>query len=280
MIRISLPYVFNLAPQLEPLSALPDKNDIPYGDVFLPIISAEGALSQLLQSLYAPYLRSSNPLGHTLLGLLQAQTKQKDFDRKIGQFELWQIKSAYSQYRTVLIAEFNSLDAYFVTQKGPYDSMVLLAFGEALFPTDLTNKVPEAVFDCREAGRCLAYELPTAAGFHAFRATESVLRRYYAQVTGGAAAPKVRTIGVYVKALQFAKKGDTALLAALSQLCSLHRNPLIHPEAVLTIDEAISILGMTRSVVTGMLAALPVRPPTTAVAAASTPSSVSVSPSP
>lgn len=258
MIRISLPYIFNLATNLEPLNTLPEQDSVAV---------AEGALKSFLhEGLYAPYLRTSSPLGHTLLGLLQSQTQNDSFDRKLNRYEIWQISSGYSQYRTVLLAELGSLDSYFVTQKGPYDSIALLAFGETLFPVDIAAKVQEAVFDCREAGRCLAYELPTAAGFHAFRATESVLRKYYLHVTGGMAPPKVRSIGVYVKALERAKKGDVRICAALNQLATLHRNPLIHPETVLTTDEAISIIGMARSVVTGMLNVLPIALPTTATA--------------
>jgi len=41
---------------------------------------------------------------------------------------------------------------------------------------DVPAKVPSALFDAREAGKCLAYELPTACGFHIFRATESATR--------------------------------------------------------------------------------------------------------
>ena len=137
-----------------------------------------------------------------------------------------------------------------------------------MFPADLVTKVSEAVFDAKEAGKCLAYEVPTACGFHVFRVTESVLRKYYAHVTGGAAPPKVRSLGVYVNALKATKKGDEKILAALKQMTDLHRNPLIHPETVLTVDEAIAIFGIARSAITAMLSALPVVPPTTATVGA------------
>ena len=155
---------------------------------------------------------------------------------------------------------FNS---YFVTQKGGFDTVSLLAYGENLFPTDLGSKVPEAIVDAREAGKCLAFEISTACGFHAFRATESVLRRYHAHVTGGAAPPKLRTLGVYIKSLTSSGKGDPKVLASLKQMTDLHRNPIAHPEAVLTTEEAISILGVSRSAIGAMLAVLPVIPPTT-----------------
>jgi hypothetical protein len=77
----------------------------------------------------------------------------------------------------------------------------------------------------------------------------------------------VRNIGVYLNALKQAGKGDAKVLAALKQMTDLHRNPLIHPEAVLTLEEALSIMGVARSAIGAMLAELPVIPPTTSTAA-------------
>ena len=63
--------------------------------------------------------------------------------------------------------------------------------------------------------------------------------------------------------MQQAKVGDEKILSVVGQLSKLHRNPLIHPDVVLTMDEAISILGMARSAITAMIGQLPDRPPTT-----------------
>jgi hypothetical protein len=129
--------------------------------------------------------------------------------------------------------------------------------------------VPEALTDAREAAKALAYEVPTACGFHTFRVTESVLRKYYGHVTGGR-LPKSRNIGVYLNSLTQSKKGDNKIIASLKQMTDLHRNPLIHPEVILTTEEAIATVGIARSVITAMLAVLPVPPPTTTTASAAT----------
>jgi hypothetical protein len=135
-----------------------------------------------------------------------------------------------------------------------------------MFPDDLADKVPEAMFDVQQAGKCLCYETATACGFHLFRATEAVLRRYYSHVTGGAPPPKVRNIAVYIHAMRQRNSGDEVILSVVEQLSKLHRNPLIHPEVALTLDEALSILGIARSAVTAMIAQLPTLPKTTAAA--------------
>jgi hypothetical protein len=155
---------------------------------------------------------------------------------------------------------------YFVTPKPPYDTAMLLEYGESLLPIELAQKAPEALFDAREAGKCLAYEVATAAGFHILRAAESVVRRYYADITGGAAQPKVRNLMVYVRKMQNAGVGDPKILSSLEQIAKLHRNPLIHPEDVLTVTEAMALIGIVRSAVSAMLAVLPDVPLTTSIA--------------
>jgi hypothetical protein len=264
MIRISLPYIFGLAAQLEPLESLPTDKPVPFGSLIVELYGAQAALTTLVESsIFAPYLRASRALSQQLLKAINDETSQSDFDRQVSQFSLWSIRNAYGQYKTALLAELGALNSYFVTAKGGFDMYTLLMSGENLFPTDLASKVPEAIVDAREAAKALCYDVPTACGFHTFRATESVLRRYYTHMTGGTPQPKVRNIGVYLNALKQANKGDPKILASLKQMTDLHRNPLIHPEVILTTDEAIATLGIAQSVITAILAVLPAQPPTT-----------------
>lgn len=269
VVPISLPYLFQLASELEPLQQLPTAREtVPFNEIFGTLYQAHHALSALLNtSVFSPYLRSSNQLGGDLYGALSAVvTRDGPMDRPVFSFTLWSITSAYEKYKVALLAELGVFPSYFVTQKGSHDTLSLLTRGLALFPADLAMKVPDARFDVIEAAKALAFELPTACGFHAFRATESVLRRYYAEVAGGKAQPKVRNIGVYVNAMKQAGHGDPKVLAVLKQLADLHRNPLIHPEVALTVEEALTILGLARSAVASMLAQLPPPPQTTTTA--------------
>jgi hypothetical protein len=267
MIRISLPFLFEISEQLEGISRLPDK-DSPAEEVHIPLYMVQWALENLTgTSLYRPYLRTSWQLSQQLLDAIKAITSDSS-GQIVKSWQLFGIKNTYAQYKTALLAELGAFNVFFVRQQGGFDMYTLLQSGESLFPTDLRTKVPEALVDAREAAKALAYEVPTACGFHTFRVTEAVLRRYYAHVTGGAAPPKIRNIGVYLNALKQSKKGDEKVLGALKQMTDLHRNPLIHPDVVLTTDEAIATLGMAISVITAMLAVLPVPPPTTTTAAA------------
>jgi len=263
MILISLPYLFNLNADLDSLGRLPE-TEVVLNEVFLDLFRAEHAVRTLTESsVYARYLRSSSQLAKELVSLLEPQTQKTDADAKVSYYELWAIKNKYRDYRIALLSELGVMSSYFITQKAGYDTATLLHYGEAIFPAELGMKVPEAMFDAREAAKCLAYEVATSAGFHVFRMVESVLRKYYVHVTGGAAPPKVRNIGVYLEAMRQANKGNIKIRGALKQIADLHRNPLVHPEAVLTMDEALAAAGIARSVVTAMLSEMPIVLPTT-----------------
>lgn len=269
MIRITLQYVWHVCEQLDQLERLNETKDVDRFVVLLDFLNAEHAVGMLLNnSVFAPNLRICRPLGLALLNQLTTLTQpDTKAEIPIRNYEIAGVKHAYSQFKTAFLAELGTFPAYFVTQKGSHDTLSLLDQPWLMFPDDLRKKVPEAMYDVAEAGKALCYETATASGFHLFRATEAVLRRYYSHVTGGKAHPKVRNIMVYVQAMRQAKCGDEKVLAVIEQLAKLHRNPIAHPEAILTIDEAISMLGLARSAVTFMLAALPVPLLTTATAA-------------
>jgi hypothetical protein len=91
------------------------------------------------------------------------------------------------------------------------------------------------------------------------------VRRYYEDVSGNPAKLKTRNLGVYIHSLEQAH-ADERITKALRQLKDLHRNPLIHPEVAIRTDEAITIVGMVRSVVSMMLNELPEPPQTTTTA--------------
>jgi hypothetical protein len=238
-------------------------------DVFVTLMSVQGSLEELYNSIYGPYLRVSYGYSRVLLASLKSLLEPFNLDKKVSSWEIVSLQQQYSQYKAALTGELAIIDAYFVTQKGGFDTTSLLMFGENLFPSDLSSKVPEALLDVREAGKCLAYDLPTSAAFHIFRAVESVIRKYHAHVTGGNSPPKQRNMGVYIKSLIASGGGTPKVIAALQQMKDLHRNPVSHPEAILTQEEALSIFGIARSVITPMLAELPTPALTTSAPAAS-----------
>lgn len=262
MIRISLPYLATVFSSLEVVDRIDGKDAVV--DTWLILFDAQQQIEALFnQSVYSAGLRSSRQFADAFVGAINKHTSVDDPAQELGAHRAWEIKHYRDQLKTALLAELGAMPAYFVTQKEGYDTITLLEFGHVLFPSSLRAKVPEAIFDATEVGKALAFELATASGFYIFRVLEAVLRRYHAEMTGGKAPPKVRTIGVYLKSMRSAGYGNPKVLAALDQIRDLHRNPLIHPETVINMDQAISLLGIVRSAVAEMLNELPDVPLTT-----------------
>ena len=229
MIRILFPFVYTLSESLEPLSKLePNKR---FGDAFGTIWYAHHQLSTFLgNSVFSRSLRTCVGTGATLLETLSKQMARNEMDEPLGQIEAGSIVYQFREFKTNLMAELGTLPAHFASQKGDRDTLTLLDQPQLMFPSDLSRKVPEAMFDVGEAGKALCYETATACGFHLFRATEAVLRRYYTEATGGKPQPKVRNMAVYINAMTQRRCGDEKILSVLSQMSKLHRNPLIHPD--------------------------------------------------
>jgi hypothetical protein len=264
VIRISLPFLYRLAGELDAIANLRGGGKII--DSYTALLDAQIAIDGLLNnSVFSQLLRSCRESGNALLSSIEEIIINADPNANLENYRAASLVHQFHQFEIALLAELGVIPTYLVTQKGGFETFTLLDWGNLLFPAELQQKVPEAIFDIQQAGKALAFELATAAGFHVFRATESILRRYYTHVTSGAAPPKVRSIAVYIRQLRAANVGNEVILATLDQMTRLHRNPLIHPEAVLTMDEAISTLGIARSAVTAMLQALPILAPTTGV---------------
>lgn len=262
MQRINGSYLYDIGSQIHPLTEL--RADMPLNEVYLPLLIAEGALAPLLQqSIYN--LKTSRENGFTLLGIIQelrekVEKSQNDSD-VFAQLDAYRLQSAFQKFEAVVSAELSISPLYLVMQKGAFDIDMLVLNGISLFPSELPAKVPECVSDIQQATKCLAFELPTACGFHLHRANESVLHRYYDAVTKCAERPKNRNMGEYLNELDKQGKGEKKVIAALRDLKDLHRNPLVHPENALeTAEEAIALLGGVQAVITHMLKEIPMDP--------------------
>ena len=110
----------------------------------------------LNKSIFKP--KTSYAKGNELLTLLNqfvGKTKeetQADLG-KVGHYYAYNIKEGLRQFETVLTAEFGLEDLYLVFQKRGYDNKALIDNATVLFPAELTQKIPEAEFDIKQAGR-------------------------------------------------------------------------------------------------------------------------------
>ena len=97
-----------------------------------------------------------------------------------------------------------------------------------------------------ESARCIAFERFTGAGFHSLRGVECVIRQCILKLTGS--LPKKRDWGHYAEVLR-GSNADPKAIAVIDNIRTLERNPLMHPEDWLDVDEAIGIFNISQTAV-------------------------------
>lgn len=262
VIRLDLSWIIETMRSVDALLSVSEEDKGGYA--WSKLYDAKNKLNSIFsESVYGVHLKISRSKAFELLKIIDPIMTNFPMDGSFEEYQVWQLTNATKNFRTVFLSELSTLPAYIITPKQAYDIDALTDNGALMFPPDMGRKCPEASEDASEAGSCLAFERNTACGFHTFRVVEAVLKRYWDVVTSGLDRPNPQSLGKMAADLANKKLGDQKTVESLKQLAKLHRNPIAHPEVILTSDEAISVLGMARSVLTEMLKALPDVPPTT-----------------
>jgi hypothetical protein len=171
--------------------------------------------------------------------------------------DVYPIQTAISNFTTVLAAELPTLDTYSVSQKAAYSTPDLVDHAELLLPEAARKKLaPEAIKDMREAGKCLAFSTPTAAGFHIMRATESMIVTYFTTIVGKKPKKGMRNWGLYIRMLE-THGADPKVTGFLRHLKDQYRNPVSHPEEFLSVDQALILMSAAVAAICAMAEALP-----------------------
>lgn len=148
MIRISLPYVWSLASELEAIEKLDTNKEYDVLDLMFVLLGPQYSLEALMRaSVFSQTLRSCLPLATELMRILQKHTSRDNYgsEEKVRSGEIWGIKRAYEQFKTAFLAELGTFPAYFVSQKGSHDTLTLLDQSARMFPADLAKKVPDVM---------------------------------------------------------------------------------------------------------------------------------------
>jgi len=175
----------------------------------------------------------------------------------------WQwapVKSALQTFENVFRAEMQENSAYMVPEKGLSSTAKLVEHGERAFPKDLLHVIGDkAIADFKAAARCFAFNLHTASGFHSARAVEAVIETYYQTFMN---KPGVTLNGWhdYVEALKKVKDKkpkpkcipDARTLLSIDEIRFHHRNPLMHPRAVLTETDADMLFSIAKVAIIAM----------------------------
>ena len=197
MERVNGTFLYELGANLQPLTTI---HSGPLTQKSLDLLqNARSELDHLLHAhVFDP--ATSRGKGEGLLKYLQelvdrGRTIQEGKSPSLSDSEVNHLRNSFFDFSSALTAELSRAPLYFVTPKRGYNLYLLLNEAEKIFPDGLLDKVPSVDVDVEQAGKCLAFNLPTATAFHLHRINEEVLHRYYDAVTGGASRPTGRNMG-------------------------------------------------------------------------------------
>jgi hypothetical protein len=250
--RINAQYFYQLAAAILPLKQL---KPTPLIESFSELWTAEQFLLGYLTNDLTRPTASANS-GWELLRAIQALTNNLMREEPISYLEATNISGVMLQkFENNLEAEYNSKDVFVVSRKGIFSTTDLIEGAELLFSKDVQARIQSAVPDIQQAGKCIAFEVPTAAAFHIFRAVEAVSKLYVEKMRGRGPTDKEKRggIGSFVAILD-ANGADPRVTSSLAQLAKLHRNPTMHPDMTISNDEVLATLGMAQSVIQSMVA--------------------------
>jgi hypothetical protein len=153
----------------------------------------------------------------------------------------------------VLRYEAASLNAYLIADKRLRVDYLLGEIGR-LFGENVFLVLPDiARYDFAQAGKCIAFEVPTAAAFHILRGTEAVLRAYYSLLVPGSSShmPVWGTIIAELRKITH-DPPPKELLDNLDNIRANFRNPTQHPEKIYDLDETQDLFNLCVDVINRM----------------------------
>jgi hypothetical protein len=235
--------LYGIGADIRPVGTLSAEGRI--ADNLRVIYSASFALEYLLDELGLPLEQcrgSASTLKASLASLIDANPEET-----IGAERNREIRENLKAFETIFRNELPFVPAYCVTPKSILSTPKLVNAADEMFTEAIRSRLPpKAVNDIRSAGRCLAFNLPTAVGFHILRALEAIAVDYVVRASGS--KPTKRDLGEYIRLL--ANNGAHAdVTFSIDQIRKLYRNPLMHPEDELDSEEAVDLFLLCRSAI-------------------------------
>lgn len=251
MQRINTAYFYKLAQKLVPLRNLTANTKLHFENYML-LRTAEDELRYFLGNPVIPPVTSYGT-GNALLAALAKLTNETyDDSRVIDWGEPAEIIEGLNHFEISLQSDFGIRDTFIVSPKAAYSTTLLAENGQTLVSDEARRLVPSMEKDLHEAGRCMAFELPTAAAFHLFRAIEAMVGEYGAFVRGKPFTQSERKKGLGGMTNLLKEKSlnvDSRITTTIEQVALLHRNPTMHPEMHISNTEIRVTLGIVVSVI-------------------------------
>lgn len=168
----------------------------------------------------------------------------------VGEYWAKRLRQDIQEFETVLEDELKKLPIFCCDDDaiGNFSVNKLLKGASNGYPENTRNHLtPSCRGEIDEAGKCLVYERSTSAGFHILRSVELTIRQYLAAIPGFTMPPLNRqNWGEYLDLL----KKNGAIKEVTDHLYNIkdnYRNPLMHPEDTLEMDEAVSLFSVSQA---------------------------------
>jgi len=158
------------------------------------------------------------------------------------------IKANIDTFQIALSEELKLSPLFSVEDKGNLSIVRLVDGASSGYPAITIELLDDFIKqEINEAGKCLAFSRPTACGFHILRAVEIGLKGYVLAATG--TLPKInnRNWGEYIT--QMTNAGASSNLIDLLKILKTKRNPVMHPQDSLELEEAIGIFCICQNVI-------------------------------
>ena len=169
-------------------------------------------------------------LNRNLMDNEDLNTEKLDVDFQSYQYSHIGVK--INEFRNVFAAECNEVAVYSVGDIAIYKTASLVSNGSCIIPLNYHGMLPGGVSEeLDNAGRCLAFDLETACGFHSLRALELVIKEYLTIL--GKDVSELKNWYQYIEAAKEVDGVPPKVTAMLDRMRQLDRNPLMHPEDVL-----------------------------------------------
>lgn len=258
MQRVNEFVFYELAVKVHGLTEIP--NSIKYSDVWFDWAQSREALDEIYRQRALNFV---TPVAWRLYQAINAVVP-KDLNDQVAKLpaedtveaeipinQTYEIREAAKEFEVVLRIECQAMDTYFVSKKGTHSTKDLVENAHFQVPEPTRKRLPEQTkADFDQAGKCIAFDVPTAAAFHLLRGTEAVIREYYELIVPGPkrAPTKMRNWGTYIRLLGN-HGADPNIILLLTHLKDVYRNPVLHPEENYTDERAQVLLGVCISAV-------------------------------
>lgn len=265
MKRINVLVYYDLAAALEKLRAVILADKIFGHTLYFSFNEARDSLSRFISSSggFSAAERAAFDLESSLRSFVFENFYTKDspstpsFEKFGEEFQSWQfhsIKDKITRFGHVFSEECSDTEIYSVDSVGIYRTRTLANEASLRLKHEKFAKIPAACLsEYDSAGRCLAFELPTACGFHALRAVEIMMAVYFSKFLPKAKKPQ--NWGEYIRGLKdLDAKGGKGLnlgkiVSLLDRIREVDRNPLMHPDDTLDSVDAETLFSLSAIVI-------------------------------